>query len=185
MRASTPALTSFLGRSARMWRVMPSRASNASNRRTRKKQSRRISSVQRSPITDTVRATEHGSRLSWFQRMSLPRARFPFDNAPHPDARCQGSFLERMGGTMQRVVGEWAGVPGDGGDDPARGPARIAGEAVNRKLKPNPGGGVKRGVLGAPTFFAEGEMFFGQDRLDFVEDALLGRSYLSASEAVS
>ncbi len=40
-------------------------------------------------------------------------------------------------------------------------------------------------MFGAPTFFVDGEMFFGQDRLDFVEDALLGRSYLSASEAVS
>src|SRR5258708_38340137 len=104
MRASTPALTSFLSRSARMWRAMPSRASNASNRRTRRKQSRRISSVQRSPITDTVRATEHGSRLSSFQRMPLSRAHFAFDKAPRPDARCQGSFLERTGGTMPRVV---------------------------------------------------------------------------------
>lgn len=31
---------------------------------------------------------------------------------------------------------------------------------------------VQRGVFGAPTFFMEGEMYFGQDRLDFVEEAL-------------
>ena len=37
---------------------------------------------------------------------------------------------------------------------------------------------MKRGVFGAPTFFVNDEMFFGQDRLDFVEDALNGRSYL-------
>jgi len=31
---------------------------------------------------------------------------------------------------------------------------------------------VARGVFGAPTCFVEGQMYFGQDRLDFVEDAL-------------
>jgi 2-hydroxychromene-2-carboxylate isomerase len=33
---------------------------------------------------------------------------------------------------------------------------------------------VARGVFGAPTLFMEGEMYFGQDRLDFVEEALQG-----------
>lgn len=32
---------------------------------------------------------------------------------------------------------------------------------------------VARGAFGAPTFFVDGEMFFGQDRLPFVEEALL------------
>jgi 2-hydroxychromene-2-carboxylate isomerase len=31
---------------------------------------------------------------------------------------------------------------------------------------------VSRGVFGAPTMFVGGEMFFGQDRLDFVREAL-------------
>ena len=31
---------------------------------------------------------------------------------------------------------------------------------------------VARGVFGAPTFFMAGEMYFGQDRLDFIEEAL-------------
>ena len=31
---------------------------------------------------------------------------------------------------------------------------------------------VARGVFGAPTFFAGGQMFWGQDRLDFVREAL-------------
>ena len=31
---------------------------------------------------------------------------------------------------------------------------------------------VKRGVFGAPTMFVGGEIFFGQDRLDFVREAL-------------
>ena len=31
---------------------------------------------------------------------------------------------------------------------------------------------VARGVFGAPTFFVNGTMFWGQDRLDFVREAL-------------
>ncbi len=33
---------------------------------------------------------------------------------------------------------------------------------------------VARGVFGAPTLFVAGHMFFGQDRLDFVEELLRG-----------
>lgn len=31
---------------------------------------------------------------------------------------------------------------------------------------------LERGIFGAPTFFYEGEMFWGQDRLDFLERAI-------------
>jgi 2-hydroxychromene-2-carboxylate isomerase len=31
---------------------------------------------------------------------------------------------------------------------------------------------VARGAFGAPTFFVGNQMFFGQDRLDFVREAL-------------
>jgi 2-hydroxychromene-2-carboxylate isomerase len=31
---------------------------------------------------------------------------------------------------------------------------------------------VRRGVFGAPTLFVDGDMFFGQDRLEFVEEKL-------------
>lgn len=31
---------------------------------------------------------------------------------------------------------------------------------------------AKRGVFGAPTFFVNNEMFFGQDRMDWVKRAL-------------
>src|SRR5262249_52750207 len=53
-------------------------------------------------------------------------------------------------------------------------------DSVKAKLKANTEAAVKRGVFGAPTFFVNDEMFFGQDRLDFVEDALSGRSYLNS-----
>ncbi len=51
--------------------------------------------------------------------------------------------------------------------------SRIEHVDVKEKLKANTEGAIARGVFGAPTFFVNGEMFFGQDRLDFVEEALL------------
>nr|WP_298166862.1 2-hydroxychromene-2-carboxylate isomerase [uncultured Pseudomonas sp.] len=45
-------------------------------------------------------------------------------------------------------------------------------EAVKQRLKDNTEEAVERGVFGAPTFFVGDEMHFGQDRLDFVAEAL-------------
>lgn len=50
--------------------------------------------------------------------------------------------------------------------------AQIAGQEVKDALKATTEEAVKRGVFGAPTCFVGGEMFFGQDRLDFVREAL-------------
>ncbi len=58
------------------------------------------------------------------------------------------------------------------GFDPAAFTALINDAAVKEKLKANTEEAAARGAFGAPTFFVEGEMFFGQDRLDFVEEAL-------------
>jgi 2-hydroxychromene-2-carboxylate isomerase len=44
--------------------------------------------------------------------------------------------------------------------------------AVKEQLKKNTEEAVARGVFGAPTFFVGEEMFWGQDRLDFVAAAL-------------
>lgn len=40
-------------------------------------------------------------------------------------------------------------------------------------LRANTDEAVQRGAFGAPTFFVGDEMFFGHDRLDYVEEALL------------
>jgi 2-hydroxychromene-2-carboxylate isomerase len=50
--------------------------------------------------------------------------------------------------------------------------ALVSDPAVKDALKVNTEEAVKRGVFGAPTMFVKDEMFFGQDRLDFVRDAL-------------
>jgi 2-hydroxychromene-2-carboxylate isomerase len=44
--------------------------------------------------------------------------------------------------------------------------------AVKDELKARTQEAVARGVFGAPTFFVGQEMFWGQDRLDFVKEAL-------------
>jgi 2-hydroxychromene-2-carboxylate isomerase len=43
---------------------------------------------------------------------------------------------------------------------------------VKERLKAATQEAVARGVFGAPTFFVDGQMFWGQDRLDFVKQAL-------------
>jgi 2-hydroxychromene-2-carboxylate isomerase len=50
--------------------------------------------------------------------------------------------------------------------------ALVADPAVKADLVARTEASVARGVFGAPTFFAGQQMFFGQDRLDFVRKAL-------------
>lgn len=45
---------------------------------------------------------------------------------------------------------------------------------IKEKLRAETEEAVERGVFGAPTFFVDGEMFWGNDRLHFVEAALEG-----------
>jgi 2-hydroxychromene-2-carboxylate isomerase len=59
------------------------------------------------------------------------------------------------------------------GFDPAEFAALIADEGVKEALKSNTEAAVSKGVFGAPTFFVGEDMFFGQDRLDWVEEAAL------------
>ncbi len=60
----------------------------------------------------------------------------------------------------------------DGGFDPAHIAALAAEPEVKAQLVANTEEAVARGVFGAPTFFVGDAMFFGQDRLDFVREAL-------------
>jgi 2-hydroxychromene-2-carboxylate isomerase len=56
------------------------------------------------------------------------------------------------------------------GFDPAAMMAAIGTAEVKDKLKAVTEEAVARGVFGAPTFFVGKEMFWGQDRLEFVEE---------------
>lgn len=57
------------------------------------------------------------------------------------------------------------------GFDPESFMALVGDAEVKARLIANTEAAVARGVFGAPTFFVGGEMFFGQDRLDFVREA--------------
>jgi 2-hydroxychromene-2-carboxylate isomerase len=62
----------------------------------------------------------------------------------------------------------------DAGFDPAEFAALVADPEVKARLIATTEEAVARGVFGAPTFFVGEQMFFGQDRLEFVREALLG-----------
>ena len=58
------------------------------------------------------------------------------------------------------------------GFDPAEVMGWAADPDVKDALRGNTEEAIARGVFGAPTMFVGSEMFFGQDRLDFVREAL-------------
>ena len=49
---------------------------------------------------------------------------------------------------------------------------RAVSDDIKSALRANTDEALARGVFGAPTFFVGDEMFFGNDRFDFVEEAL-------------
>ena len=61
-----------------------------------------------------------------------------------------------------------------GGIDGAHILARIQDADVKAKLIANTEDAVARGAFGIPTFFVDGEIYFGKDRLRDVEEAILG-----------
>jgi 2-hydroxychromene-2-carboxylate isomerase len=65
-----------------------------------------------------------------------------------------------------------AAVLSEHGFDPAEILALTANEDVKAALKNNTERAVQRGVFGAPSMFVGDQLFFGQDRLDFVVEAL-------------
>jgi len=65
-----------------------------------------------------------------------------------------------------------AGIATAAGLDGAALVARCETEAVKAALKKNTDEAVARGVFGAPTFFVGDAMFWGNDRLEFVAEAL-------------
>ncbi|MGY3173439.1 2-hydroxychromene-2-carboxylate isomerase [Pseudomonas sp. TE12234] len=65
-----------------------------------------------------------------------------------------------------------AAVLTENGFDPNEVLALTADEQVKAVLKDNTEKAVQRGAFGAPSMFVDNQLFFGQDRLDFVLEAL-------------
>lgn len=88
--------------------------------------------------------------------------------------RYLGAIFHAMFGQPRNLndVSQVVAVLSENGFDPARFQAMINDQAVKDALKRNTDEAVERGVFGAPTFFVGNEMYWGQDRLHFVEAAL-------------
>ncbi|ANO49875.1 2-hydroxychromene-2-carboxylate isomerase [Woeseia oceani] len=61
------------------------------------------------------------------------------------------------------------------GLDPEQSLQQCAEDSIKAELQANTDEAVSRGAFGAPTLFVNGEMYFGNDRLDFVRAALASR----------
>ena len=81
----------------------------------------------------------------------------------------KGIWAEKLNMESPEVV---ADVLSKAGIDATDFMNRIGQSEVKERLKAITEEAVTRGVFGAPSFFVNGEMFFGQDRLDFVDAAL-------------
>ena len=92
-------------------------------------------------------------------------------SSTYRDAIFRAIWVEALNLNEPDVIGQ---VLSDAGLDPAELMNRIGQQTVKDRLIANTEEAVNRGVFGAPTFFVGEQMFFGQDRLDFVAEALSG-----------
>ena len=95
--------------------------------------------------------------------------REPSRMQPYVDAVYRAIWADGRNMNDPQVVGE---VLTAAGFDSGTLLALTADPEVKERLKALTAEAVERGVFGAPAFFVDGEMYWGQDRLDFVEDAL-------------
>lgn len=91
--------------------------------------------------------------------------------APYADAIFHAMWAEPQNMNDPQIVGR---VLAKAGFEPKAMLAAIEDQSVKDGLRANTEEAVSRGVFGAPTFFVGNRMFFGQDRLDFVEEELRG-----------
>lgn len=78
-------------------------------------------------------------------------------------------WVEQQNLNDEEVVGS---VLSAGGLDPQEFLGLVGNPDIKARLKADTEAAVERGVFGAPTFFVDSNMYFGQDRLQFVAEAL-------------
>ena len=88
---------------------------------------------------------------------------------PYVDAVYRAIWVDAKNMNDPATVGA---VLQQAGFDPEQLLALASDPAVKDQLKVATQEAVARGVFGAPTFFVNNQMFWGQDRLDFVKEAL-------------
>jgi 2-hydroxychromene-2-carboxylate isomerase len=95
--------------------------------------------------------------------------REPARMVPYVDAIYRAIWVDAKNMNDPATVGA---VLQQAGFDAGKLLALAADPAVKDQLKATTQDAVARGVFGAPTFFVNNQMFWGQDRLDFVKEAL-------------
>jgi 2-hydroxychromene-2-carboxylate isomerase len=128
--------------------------------------------------------------MRWAKRYNLPfnmPAKFPMKTSP----ALRGALAMRRFGKewqfMEEIfaaywerddpsVGDLPGlkrVAASLGVDPTEFERLAQSEAIRDELVAETDGGLERGVFGAPTFFVGKEMFWGKDRMEFIDEELL------------
>ena len=144
-----------------------------------------------SPVTVVARGQWMGGDLQrWAQRYLVPFQHNPFFpintlTLMRGATGVQMRQPERLNGYLRAVFKAMWAQPVNMGDpevmattltnagfDPAELMALASDPEVKAQLVATTDEAVKRGVFGAPSFFVGGELFFGQDRIEFVREAL-------------
>lgn len=144
-----------------------------------------------SPMTVTLKSKWSAFDMPmWAKHYGVPFNRNPFFPV-NTLALMRGAAAAQIDGLFERYhpaiykamwvdginlndMGEVAKVLSAAGLDAARIGNRIQDQDVKDRLKATTDEAVARGVFGAPTSFVGDMMFFGNDRLPFVEMALKG-----------
>jgi 2-hydroxychromene-2-carboxylate isomerase len=103
-------------------------------------------------------------RMATGLQLREPQRLVPFLDAIYPAIWAQERNMNDLA-VVSRVLQ-------DAGFDPEVLLALASDPEVKERLKSQTQEAVARGVFGAPTFFVGSEMYWGQDRLDFVKEAL-------------
>ncbi len=131
--------------------------------------------------------------MRWAKRYNLPFSmptKFPMKTSP----ALRGALAMRRFGKeweyMERIfaaywerndasVGELSGlkpIAAELGVDPAEFEKLVEDDDIRNELAAETDRALERGVFGAPTFFVGEEMFWGKDRMDFIDDELTSPS---------
>ena len=126
----------------------------------------------------------------WARRYSIPykmNPKFPFNTVKSLRlalvAQQQGTFelihqplFDAMWADEQDLSDEsvLAGIIADAGLSADEMLAKISTDDIKSELRANTEEVVSRGAFGAPTFFVGDEMFFGNDRFEFIAEAIRG-----------
>jgi 2-hydroxychromene-2-carboxylate isomerase len=94
-------------------------------------------------------------------------------------AAFRAAWVDNVDLSVPEAVIECANMCGLRGEELVRAATT---QEVKDALRAVTDGAIARGVYGAPSFFVEGELFWGNDRIAFVEDALVAHQERAAAQ---